>query len=211
MRFPPLPDSCLENDVACTCHLIPSLLNKPLLSAAWLDHEPASCVRHDCWRREGLALPPVEVVDSGWSGVLTFLRVRSFRLQQTNFRTAYHAQQKIRRRSPHTLRRSTTPCLSCQISQPLAPSSAAAACMRIICSRLRNSASARRSTRLNSRRCRSGAATTSVCGCCAAAARFLLLRIALPASSTTKATATLTAKLSPTSSSAASASSPGGI
>ena len=52
-------------DVASTCHLIPSLLNKPQLSVI-LDHEPAECVGDDAWQREGLVVPPDEVVGRGW-------------------------------------------------------------------------------------------------------------------------------------------------
>ena len=59
-------------DVASLCHLIPSLLNKPQLSVN-LDHSPAECVGHDAWQREGLVVPPDEVVGRGWMAVLEFL------------------------------------------------------------------------------------------------------------------------------------------
>ena len=62
-----------DYDVASTCHLIPSLLNKPKLSYVDLEHEPAVCVGHDAWQREGLVVPPDEVVGRGWEAVLEFL------------------------------------------------------------------------------------------------------------------------------------------
>ena len=60
-------------DVASTCHLIPSLLNKPQLSRVNLDHKPAECVGDDAWQREGLVVPPDEVVGRGWKAVLEYL------------------------------------------------------------------------------------------------------------------------------------------
>ena len=60
-------------DVASTCHLIPSLLSKPQLSEVDLDHQPAVCVGHDAWQREGLVVPLDEVVGRGWEAVLEFL------------------------------------------------------------------------------------------------------------------------------------------
>jgi GTPase SAR1 family protein len=55
-----------------TCHLIPSLLNKPHLYVS-LDHQPAECVGDDAWQRERLVVPPDEVVGRGWEAVLEFL------------------------------------------------------------------------------------------------------------------------------------------
>jgi GTPase SAR1 family protein len=59
--------------VASTCHLIPSLLNKPQLLKVEFDNKPSSCVRDEAWRRAGLAVPPDEVVGDGWEAVLEFL------------------------------------------------------------------------------------------------------------------------------------------
>jgi GTPase SAR1 family protein len=60
-------------DAASTCHLITSLLNKTQLSEIILDHEPPACIRLDAWQREGLSLPPDEVLGQGWKAVLKFL------------------------------------------------------------------------------------------------------------------------------------------
>jgi hypothetical protein len=60
--------------VESTCHLIPSLLNKPQLSTLQIGHQPSACVRHEAWQRNGLTVPPDEVVGRGWDAVLDFLR-----------------------------------------------------------------------------------------------------------------------------------------
>jgi hypothetical protein len=62
-----------DYDVASTCHLIPSLINKPHFSTVFLDHRPYSCVGNDAWGRAGLAVPPDEVIGYGWNAVLQFL------------------------------------------------------------------------------------------------------------------------------------------
>ena len=193
--------------IAGAVHIISCILHNEHLVDIDFDHQPSSCVRHSAWQREGLAVSPVSALRQGWRGVLIFLR-RVFKVRGLARRCASMQQQphllcqhaaattplvpRIKRLSqftarPHSLPHAPRSCgrpfsLSCPTSQPLAPSSAAAACMRIICSRPRNSASARRSAGLSSRRCRSGTATTSVCRCCAAAARFLWSLIAWPAS-----------------------------
>ena len=61
-------------DVASTCQLIPSLLNKPQLSLIIISHQPSACVRHEAWQRNVLTVPPDEVVGRGWKAVLNFLR-----------------------------------------------------------------------------------------------------------------------------------------
>ncbi len=38
------------------------------------DHFPAACIACDAWQREGLPVPPAEVVGEGWKAVLTFLQ-----------------------------------------------------------------------------------------------------------------------------------------
>ena len=58
------------------CHLVPVLLNNPLLSfdSIGVYAGPSCCVRHDAWRLLGLIVPPDEVVGRGWEAVLEFLR-----------------------------------------------------------------------------------------------------------------------------------------
>jgi hypothetical protein len=60
--------------VESTCHLIPSLLNKPQFSKIHIGHLLSACVRHEAWQRNGLPVPPDEVVRRGWEAVLDFLR-----------------------------------------------------------------------------------------------------------------------------------------
>ncbi len=72
--------------------IISCILHNDRLIDIDFDHQPSSCVRHDAWQREGLAVPPVTVLRQGWRGVLMFLR-RVFKVRGLTCRCASMQQQ----------------------------------------------------------------------------------------------------------------------
>jgi GTPase SAR1 family protein len=60
--------------VVGVCRIIACILHNHKLTDVCFNLEPSACVHNDAWLREGLTVPPDEVVRQGWKAVLQFLR-----------------------------------------------------------------------------------------------------------------------------------------
>ena len=140
-----------------------------------LDPQPSACVRHDAWRSEALPVPPAEVAGKGWAAVLESLRVRRVCTQSESAARVTRVPPRLATEldcsPPHDLCRSKSTCVLRSAPHLLFSSSAAAACLRALCSTTRCWGPSCRSARSHACQCSAGdSLAASGCSCCAAAA-----------------------------------------
>ena len=149
------------------CRIVACILHNYQLTTVYFDHQPLVCICHDAWQREGLPVPPYDVVRQGWKAVLECLR----KVRETceNYPLALYsidAQHKIICISPHSFRRFKKSRLFCCTPQPFVTSTAAAALMCIICCRPHTLNSGNRRTQSHSPYCTAFAVEKSnACRC----------------------------------------------
>ncbi len=61
-------------DIASVCRIISCILQNENLKFLSFDHDVMSCIRHDAWITEGLALPPDDCLkDNSWQFLMPVL------------------------------------------------------------------------------------------------------------------------------------------
>lgn len=117
------------------CRIVACILHNYQLTTVYFDHQPSACICHDAWQREGLPVPPDDVVRQGWKAVLECLRKVRETCETCHLALfSINAQHKISRVSPHSFRRFKKSLFLCCTPPLFVTSTAAAALMCIICS-----------------------------------------------------------------------------